>query len=1018
MSTNSRIAILFVSAFLAMNTFVHSAGAAEAALQPVNLRCEYLTDPLGIGETSPRLGWMLESARRGDRQVAYRILVASSADLLAKDQGDLWDTGKVESDENAHVVYQGKPLTSEMACFWKVQVWSPLSADQPQWSAPARWTMGLLTAGDWHAKWIDSTAAVLAEAAKEPITIIHASYQPVHFHKPATATTQAGTASQPGPIDVTSLLAGLAKKGPLNIIADNKTMGGDPALDKKKELVVEYQQAGKTHKITIAEDAKLALPPLSQRLWYLRKSFDTTKPVKSAMLYATAMGVYELRLNGQRVGDEVFAPGWTDYNKRLRYQAYDVTSQLKTGGNAIAAEVGPGWYAGHLGNGGYQQYGTAPALLAELHITYADGSTDKVITDESWKIHQSPVLASDFMLGETHDAREEIAGWDQPALSETGWTAASLRSANVGVFGSQVAPPVRQTGLITPVKLTEPAPGHWTYDLGQNMVGVVRLKVSAPAGTVITLHHAEMLKPDGTVYTANLRGAPSVDVYTCKGGGEEIWQPQFTFHGFRYVQVTGLTEKPPMDLIAGVVLGSDTPRTGSFVCSDSRINQLVSNIEWGQRGNYLSVPTDCPQRDERLGWMGDAQVFVRTATCNADVAAFFTKWLVDVDDAQWGSGAFTDVSPDRGTGAGTPAWGDAGVICPWTIYMAYGDKRILERHLPAMTRWVEWCRKESTDLIRDRDRGADYGDWLSIKADTPKEMIGTAYFAYSTHLLTQSYAAVGNTEKAATYQKLFEDIKSAFNKKYVTADGHVQYTDAKGKLLGNTQCCYAMALKFELLPEALRPKAAQYLTDDIKAKDWHLSTGFVGVSYLLPTLTQADHSDVAYKLLVQDSFPSWLFSVKHGATTIWERWDGWTPEKGFQNPGMNSFNHYSLGSCGEWLYDTVAGITWDPASPGYKHIILRPVPPAGGELTSAKGTIGSNYGSISSGWVMDGNKLTLGISLPPNTTATVYVPVKPGELVSESGKPADHAQGVKFLRADAGANVYEVESGKYSFVVN
>ena len=406
-----------------------------------------------------------------------------------------------------------------------------------------------------------------------------------------------------------------------------------------------------------------------------------------------------------------------------------------------------------------------------------------------------------------------------------------------------------------------------------------------------------MLNPDGTIYTENLRSARSTDHYICKGGGKEIWEPQFTFHGFRYVEITGLPGQPQAGLVTGMVLSSDTTPAGRFACSDPRINQLQSNIQWGQRGNYLSVPTDCPQRDERLGWMGDAQVFVRTASYNADIAAFFTKWLVDVDDGQTAEGSFADVSPNTMGVNGVPGWGDAGVICPWTIYQVYGDKRILEQHLPAMIKWVEYLRAHSHGLIRETDRGNDYGDWLSIGADTPKDLIGTAFFAYSTRLLAQSCQALGRAEEAAKYEALFQDIKAAFIKRYVAADGRIQ---------GNTQSDYAMSLKFDLLPDEMRPTAVRYLVENIKEKNGHLSTGFIGVSYLLPVLTKMGHADTAYELLLQDTFPSWLFSVKHGATTIWERWDGWTPDKGFQDPGMNSFNHYSLGSCGEYLFGTSA----------------------------------------------------------------------------------------------------------------
>jgi alpha-L-rhamnosidase len=513
-----------------------------------------------------------------------------------------------------------------------------------------------------------------------------------------------------------------------------------------------------------------------------------------------------------------------------------------------------------------------------------------------------------------------------------------------------------------------------------------------------------MLNPDGTIYTTNLRSAASVDTYVCRGGPMEVWQPTFTFHGFRYVELTGLGTKPAIDAVKGIVIGSDLPRVGTLACSDLRINQLQSNIVWGQRGNYLSVPTDCPQRDERLGWMGDAQVFVRTATMNADVAAFFSKWLVDVDDGQSPDGAFSDVNPNTMGSGSVPAWADAGVICPWTIYQVYGDARILERHLPAMTRWVEYCRTHSTGLIRDKFRGNDYGDWLAIGSDTPKDVIGTAYFAYSTNLVAQSYRAIGKQEEAAKYEQLFQQIKAAFNKRYVAADGRIH---------GNTQCCYAMALKFDLLSDELRPKAAQYLADDIKARGWHLSTGFVGVSYLLPELTAAGRVDTAYRLLMQDTFPSWLFSVKHGATTIWERWDGWTPEHGFQDPGMNSFNHYSLGSCGQWLFDTMAGIGLDPRKPGYRHIIIHPR--VGGGLTWAKATLRSIRGPIASAWAVKDGAFTLDVTIPTNTTAVVYIPARDAASVTESGKPVAQADGVKLLSTEAGEVVLAVQSGSYHF---
>jgi len=719
--------------------------------------------------------------------------------------------------------------------------------------------------------------------------------------------------------------------------------------------------------------------------------------------------LYDLHLNGQRIGDHIFAPDWTDYNKRVRYQEYDVTSLLKSGGNTLCAQVGNGWYSGHIGNGGFQAWGKIPALLGQLEVTYTDGSTERIVTDESWKTHAGPILSSDFMLGEKYDARMEIPGWDQPRLNLGDWAPAKEREEATRSLDAQVDQPVRETGELHPKSVTEPKSGKWTFDLGQNMVGFVRLKVSAPAGTKLTLRHAEMLNPDGTIYTDNLRGAPSVDSYVCKGGGEEIWQPHFTFHGFRYVELSGLNQAPGIDAVTGIVVGSDIALTGKFSSSNPDVNQLQSNIQWGMRGNYLSVPTDCPQRDERMGWTGDAEVFIRTATYNADVAAFFTKWLVDLDDSQFPDGRFTDVSPIPPTSGlykanGVPAWADAGVICPWTIYLMYGDKRILENHLPAMMRWVDWCQAHSTNLIRDRDRGNDYGDWLSQGESTQKDLIGTAFFAYSTSLVAKACRITGKTDEADKYEKLFDQIKEAFIKRYVLPDGHIR---------NGTQTAYAAALKFNLLPDELRAKAAQCLADNVTAHHDHLTTGFIGVSYLLPALCSEGKVDTAYRLFLQDTFPSWLFSVKNGATTIWERWDGWTPEKGFQNHNMNSFNHYSLGSCGEWMFDTVAGIGVDSQQPGFKHTMIHPRPGVG--VTHAEASFDSIHGKITSNWSIEGVTLTMQVTIPPNTTATIRVPTSKPDQVLESGVPVSKVPGIKILRSEPGALFLEVGSGKYQF---
>ena len=974
---------------IALSLLALLAVPAGASVTANRLRCEYLVNPLGIDTIRPRLSWEIQSTDRGERQTAWQILVASTPELLAAEKGDLWNSGKVDGDQTVHVSYAGTALRSRTKCHWKVRSWDKDGKPSP-WSENASWTIGLMEIADWSARWIDAGGIRRPDAKRVTPVIKAASYEAIDGS---------------GALDVSHLLAQKAQAGGFQVKIENTELGKDPSFGHLKRLRIEYTLPSGDFVKLFPEKSTFRFPEdltLPATVPYLRKSFNISKPLARATVYATALGIYEMRINGKRVGENVLAPEWTDYRKRLRYQEYDVTSMLSSGENVVGAQVANGWYSGHIGNGGFQYWGKSPALLAQIELTYQDGSTERIVTDRTWRSHVSPLLSTDFMLGEEYDARAELPGWDRPGFKETDWFNVAERDEAEREINGQVMEPATYVCELKSKSVSEPKPGRWTFDLGQNMVGVVHLKVTAPAGTRLVLRHAEMLNPDGTIYTDNLRGAPSIDTYVCKGGGVETWQPKFTFHGFRYVELTGLSRKPAADAVSGLVIASATPKAGSFQCSDPLVNQLQSNIEWGQRGNYLSVPTDCPQRDERLGWMGDAQVFVRTAAHNADVAAFFTKWLTDVTDSQDEQGRFSDVSPFAGAARGTPAWGDAGVVCPWTIYQMYGDLQLLERQYPSMVKWVEFGERASASHIRDRDRGNDYGDWLSINANTDKELIGTAYHAYSTSLVAKAAAALGKKDDAARFEKLFGEIKQAFIGKYVAADGTIK---------GNTQCSYLMALKFNLLPDELRSKAADILERDIAAKGDHLSTGFVGVGYLLPVLTEMNRSATAYKLLHQDTFPSWLFSVRMGATTIWERWDGWTPDKGFQDIGMNSFNHYSLGACGEWLYDTVLGIR--AAEPGFKSLVIRPIP--GGKLTKANGSYHSIRGLIRCAWETTAGGFDLAVEVPANTSATVCVPASDAAKITESGKPAASAEGVTFLRMENGRAIYQVGSGRYRF---
>lgn len=750
---------------------------------------------------------------------------------------------------------------------------------------------------------------------------------------------------------------------------------------------------------------------------YLRKNFTIKGPVAKARLYATALGVYEASINGQRVSDNQLDPGWTDYDKRVMVQAFDVTRLIRPGQNAVGALLGDGWYAGRLGWMGLATYGSRPVFNTQLEITYADGSTDFVATDDSWQSGPGEVIGSDQQWGEIIDARQAVADWDQPARGGSAWTNAVVERHDLAMV-PQLGPPIRKLLELAPKTITRRGDA-WMIDFGQNMVGHIRLTAHGPAGTTITVRHGEMLNPDPAaagLYTENLRPALSTDTFILKGARREIFEPHFTFHGFRYAEVTGYSGKLTLDDLRGIVVGSDTPATGTFECSSPELNRLARNIVWGQRGNFLSVPTDCPQRDERMGWMGDAQVFAPTAAFNADVSAFFTKWMVDVNDGQGTNGDFGNYSPRVAQPQpGWPVWGDAGVIIPWVMYTTYGDQAFLADNYPSMARWIEFNVRRSNNLILT----GGVGDHLAPRM-TPVNIVDTAYFANSAHIVAKAAAILGKSEDAAKYDKLFHDITDAFNKTFVGPDGSITAiggggfrggrgaappstsTSTNATRVGNTQTAYILALQFDLVPENLRRIVAQRLAQDVE-QNGHLTTGFVGVGLICPTLTQIGRSDLAWQLVLTDTYPSWLFSVKNGATTIWERWDGWTPEHGFQDSAMNSFNHYSLGSVGAWLYSGAAGIQPDESRPGYKHFFLQPQFTK--RLSHVKASLDSPYGLIRCAWERKGDQIALMLTVPPNTTATLGLPARDNR----------NNRGVRVVETREGHACYELPPGEYTF---
>lgn len=909
-----------------------------------NLVCDYRPNPLGIDVTTPRFGWQMQTNRRGARQIAFRILVANNPQHLHEAEADLWDSGKIESDQSVHIPYAGKELGSRQRAYWQVTVWD--ETGQATHSEPAWFEIGLLHRSDWRGEWI---GAALTGGPRSPI---------------------------PAP--------------------------------------------------------------------FLRKSFELASDVKSARLYVTALGLHECSINGQPVSDDLFTPGWTEYENRVLYQVYDVTRHLSQGENVVGAILGDGWAVGHIAWHHRQSYFNQPRLLAQLEITLADGRELTIATDPTWQHQFGPILENDIIRGEAYDARLELPGWDAPGFDATGWLAVKRYDDPGITLAANNGPAVRRINELSPISPPDDRSSVSTecyiFDLGQNMVGRVRFKGTAPAGTTVTFRFAEVLNPDGTIYTDNLRTARVIDYYTFKGEGEEVWEPKFTFHGFRYVEISGYPGEINSDTVTGVVIHSDMTPTGEFECSDPLLNQLHHNIVWSQKGNFLDIPTDCPQRDERLGWTGDIQVFARTAAFNMEVAGFLGRWMQDVVFAQGEQGNVPPVIPRvwlEFTDDGGPAWADAMVIVPWTMYQCYGDTRILAENYAAMTKFMQFVQNDSPSYIRcapEYEGWPGIGDWLSINADTPRDLIGTAFWAYDAGLMAEIAAVLGKNDDAEHYRNLLANIKQAFFDRYLKGStvpvaaakpseirrrlerndaisrGNLKAVDYgpitsqvfNTKVFTPNQTAYVLALHFDLLPDDLRPVAAAELVADIERRDMHLSTGFVGAPYLPHVLSGNGQLDTAYALLYQKSWPSWLYSVTQGATTIWERWDGWTEENGFQDIVMNSFNHYAYGSIGHWLYSVVAGIDLDSAQPGYKHSVLRPQP--GGGLTRVTGKLKTPYGELTSAWTLADGTFNWTVIVPPNTTATAHLPMKNAGKITLNGQPVS-------------GDVHQLEAGEYHFVV-
>ncbi|TXF82800.1 Bacterial alpha-L-rhamnosidase [Neolewinella aurantiaca] len=714
---------------------------------------------------------------------------------------------------------------------------------------------------------------------------------------------------------------------------------------------------------------ELYLPPAR----YLRKEFTAAKTIRRAVAYTTALGLYELRLNGKKVGEEMFLPGWTDYDKRLYYQTFDVTDLISTGENAVGVILADGWYAGYLGYALLTRqdkvrefYGVNPAFMGQIHIEYTDGTTEIVASDVSWRGNTGPISEADILMGETYDARKEHSGWDQPGFDAESWKKPRRYTYPPGQLQSYPGDYVMPREMLTPVEMTEPEKGTYIYNLGKNIAGIIELKVDVPAGTEIKIRYGELLRDeDGGLMTENLRKARATDTYIAKGGGTEVWRPRFTYHGFQFVELTGLPAKPAMDAVTGIALSSIDTDAGKFSSSNPMNNQLFKNIKTTQAANFFEVPTDCPQRDERLGWTGDAHIFARSATYISDVAAFFTKWLVDLDDSQHWYGAYPNFAPMPYSRAEqySPAWMDAGVITPYTIYQVYGDTRALETAWGGMEKFMAFQEDASTGYLRPGG-GQNWGDWLTTGTKTSNDFIASAFYGYDARLMAEMAGALGKKDREAYYRSVFQGVKSAFGKKYIKQDG----STTEG-----TQTALALGLYFGLYPEELAPKGAALLAKSVAENGDKFSTGFLGTKHVMLVLSEYGYHDLAYRVFQQTDYPSWGFSVANGSTSIWERWNSYTKDENSNekvNAAMNSFSHYALGSVAEWMYRYGLGIETKGA--GFREIVLKPA--ISKEINEMTGSYRSINGLISSSWKRQGRKVTVDVTIPVNTTATVFLP--------------------------------------------
>lgn len=1054
---------------LLTSMFTH---AAAPAVSVENLRCEYLHNPLGIDVAAPRLSWELHSTGRGVAQTAYEVLVATEPILLTASDADLWSSGKVESDKSAHVEYAGAPLTSGTTCYWRVRVWDQ-AGEASAWSEVGTWRMGLLEEADWQGVWIGAPEASPKRAPEaDALTFEGAHWIWYPEGKPVRALP-AGiryfrrTFDVPEPKTVERMRIAITADDKLVVYANGDKVGEGCRKEHgrcfdathlvrpgRNVVAVEVENGGRgsagllakvelqfadgTRETLTTDDAWMAaqeggetwnelegpgaewesaevLGPVGMDPWgvpehypaeptqtapspVFRREFELNGPVARATAHISGLGFYELYCNGARVGDHVLDPLFTRYDKRVHYVTYDLTEQLRAGANALGVMLGNGWYNMHARaewDFDRAPWRATPRMRFHLRIEYEDGTRAVVGSDTAWKATRGPVLFDCIRNGEVYDARKAMPGWDAPGFDDGGWSAAEVKEPPKGELCAQMAPASKVMKTLDPVRMWEPAPGIYVFDLGQNMAGWVRLRASGEAGAEVTLKYAERLTEAGFVDQANniyVHSGPFQTDRLILAGAPVVWEPRFVYHGFQYVQIEGLSAPPALEDVTGCVVHNAFEETGRFNCGNDLYNRIQECAKWAYLGNYANgYPTDCPHR-EKNGWTGDAHLAANQALYNFAPTAVYTKWLNDFKDEMRENGELPGIIPSSGWGYGIgPSWDCAYVLLPWYLHLYRGDTRVLEEHYGHLQRYLDYLGSRAKDHIVDYG----LGDWVPAKTQTPNEITSTAYYYVDTVLLGRMAKALGKADDAARYEEQAEAIRTAFNERF--------FRESTGAYAPPTQTAQACALYQGLAPEEARASVTEALAAALAEYGNHFDGGILGAKYLLHALSDNGRHDLAYTVTNQTDFPSWGRWIEEGATTLWENWDG-----------TLSRNHIMFGDISAWFYKTLAGIRPDPEKPGFKHIIIKPQPPAG--LEWASGECASPYGVIESGWRRTPQTLTLTLQIPGNTTATVYVPTDAAEGVYEGNTPATETDGVRYAGEEDGYAVFSVGSGRYRFV--